>query len=520
MDELLLHNGTVHTIDTNLPAPEAVYVRDGRICFVGSAAGALGRAGPSVKKIDLRGRTLIPGFNDNHIHLIAMADYMSRPNLKGMDAGQIVKFLKEVYRDAEPGQTLYALGWDYPSCPRPHRSILDKAFPDNPVVLIQFSGHGIWVNSRVLRKYRIGPGIPDPAGGEILRDEEGIPTGILRDNAAIPIHRARFRKMHMGEAVQGQLLSRALAELRRVGISSVQDNTWFPVTVGVLNRFRKEGLLTARVSCWFYGTNPTAAALMRLKRFDDSWVVRGLWKYILDGTFSTRSAWLLEPYAGESDNFGIAAGVKEKIGRYAGGSVRWGRQAAFHAIGDRTIRELINAVQRLARRRGGVEDLRLRIEHAQLIDPEDIPRLKELGILVSAQPSALSSPEKDADLLGQRRARRAYPYRSLLEAGVSLSFGSDMPGEATFDPLIGIHHAVNRPGPERIDVGEALRCYTLGSAYAEFQETRKGSITPGKLADLAVLSEDPLSVDRKKIKDIRVDMTIVAGKIVYEKEEP
>jgi predicted amidohydrolase YtcJ len=520
MEELLLHNGTVHTIDTSLPAPQAVYIRDERICFVGSAAEALRRAGPSAKKVDLQGRALIPGFNDNHIHLIAMADYLSRPNLKGMDACQIVKFLKEVYRGAEPGQTLYAWGWDYPSCPRPHRDILDKAFPDNPVVLIQFSGHGIWVNSRVLRKYRIGPGIADPAGGEILRDEEGFPTGILRDSAAIPIHRARFQKMHMEKPVQRRLLSRALAELRRVGISSVQDNTWFPATVGMLNRFRKEGLLTARVSCWFNGVNPAAAALMRLGSFDDSWVVRGLWKYILDGTFSTRSAWLLEPYAGESDNYGIAAGVKEKIRRYAGGSIRRGRQAAFHAIGDRTIRELINAVQRLARRRGGVEDLRLRIEHAQLIDSEDIPRLKELGILVSAQPSALGSPEKDADLLGRRRARRAYPYRSLLDAGVNLSFGSDMPGEATFAPLVGIHHAVNRSGPERIDVEEALRCYTLGSAYAEFQETRKGSITPGKLADLAVLSQDPLSVDRRKIEDIRVDMTIVAGKIVYEKEEP
>jgi predicted amidohydrolase YtcJ len=520
MDELLLYNGTVHTIDAAQPAAEAVYLREGRISFVGSAADALRRAGPSAKKIDLHGRTLIPGFNDNHIHLIAMADYLSRPNLRGMDAGQIVKFLKEVCRDAEPGQTLYAWGWDYPSCPQPHKDILDKAFPNNPVVLIQFSGHGIWVNSRVLHQYRIGPGTPNPAGGEILRDEMGLPTGILRDSAAIPIHRARFLKMHMGKAVPRQLLSRALAELRRAGITSVQDNTWFPGTVSMLNRFHREGLLTARVSCWFYGMMPAAAARMRLKSFDDSWVVKGPWKYILDGTFSTRTAWLLEPYEGESGNCGIAAGVTEKIRRYAGRSIRRGRQAAFHAIGDRTIRELIDFVQGFARRRGGVEDLRLRIEHAQLIDPEDIPRLKELGILVSAQPSALGSPEKDAELLGKRRARRAYPYRSLLDAGVNLSFGSDMPGEATFDPLIGIHHAVNRSGPERIDVEEALRCYTLGSAYAEFQEQRKGSITPGKLADLAVLSQDPLSVDRQKIKDIRVDMSIVGGTIVYEKEEP
>ena len=183
-----------------------------------------------------------------------------------MNATEIIDVVKEVYKQAGPGETLYAWGWDYPSCPDPRRDILDEAFPENPVVLIQFSGHGIWVNSRVQQKYRIGSKTPDPEGGRTVRDE--------------------------------------------------QDNTWFPSTVGLLNRYRMQGRLTTRVSCWFYGMMPFVASVMRLKRSDGSWIARGLWKYLLDGTFSTRTAWLLQPYAGEPENFGIETGVLEKMERF------------------------------------------------------------------------------------------------------------------------------------------------------------------------------------------------------------
>ena len=519
MDELLLYNGRIHTIDDEQPSAEAVLIRGERIDFVGVQAEARRRASGVARLIDLQGRTLIPGFNDNHIHLIAMGDTLGRPNLRGMDDAGIVDFLKEEFRDARPGETLYAWGWDYPSCPDPHRRVLDQAFPDNPVVLIQFSGHGIWVNSRVLKKYRISHRTPDPPGGEILRDQQGYPTGILRESAAIPIHRARFLKMHMNAALQRRMLDRALGELARVGITSVQDNTWFPSTVRLLNRYRRRGRLTVRVSCWFYGMMPAVAALMSLKRFDDLWVRRGPWKYLLDGTFSTRTAWLLEAYAGEPGNYGIADGVAELADRAVGLSLRRRRQAVFHAIGDRTVRELVNTIEGYSRRYNNAAQLRFRIEHAQLIDPEDIPKLRDLGILVSAQPSALATPEKDVDLLGSQRAARAYPYRSLLDAGVHLSFGSDIPGEASFDPLLGMHYTVNRSGAQRISPAEALRAYTLGSAYAEFQESEKGSITAGKLADLAVLSTDPLSVPQESIKDVGVQMTILGGRIVYRRDE-
>jgi len=233
------------------------------------------------------------------------------------------------------------------------------------------------------------------------------------------------------------------------------------------------------------------------------------------GTFSPHTAWLLEPYAGEPSNFGTPNGSPADLARIVRQAVRARRQAAFHAIGDRMTRALLDAVQEA----GGpaVRELRLRLEHAQLIDPQDIPRLKELGVLVAAQPTALGAPEKDQAILGRARAERAYPFRSLLEAGVRLSFGSDFPGEIEYRPLEAIPRAVNRPGPERITAEQALACYTRESAYAEFMEEEKGTIAPGKLADLVVLSGDPSEVPPERLRDLEVELTIVEGKIVHER---
>ncbi|WP_455381748.1 amidohydrolase, partial [Salinispira pacifica] len=249
--------------------------------------------------------------------------------------------------------------------------------------------------------------------------------------------------------------------------------------------------------------------------YDDAWVRRGPWKYFLDGSFSTRTAWLWEPYEGEPDNFGhgvTAADAVAILRRLARGRT----QGAFHAIGDRSISEFLDAMEAVAAELPDVRSLRMRIEHGQLIRREDIPRLAELGVLVSAQPSALGTPDKDVSLLGRERAERAYPYRSLLDAGVQLSFGSDIPGEATCDPILALHRVVNRDGPERITVEEALRTYTMGSAYAEFQENVKGSLEPGKLADFVVLSQDPTGVDATRIGETKVLQTITGGRIVYD----
>ena len=519
MRELFLFNGNIVTLDLQTPRAEAVLLRGDRIAFVGDWRETAVKASSGAKTIDLEGRTLIPGFNDNHIHTLAMGNFFSQPKLHGLGKEEIIEYLGDYYRDAKPGEMLFALGWDYPHCPNPHRSILDEAFPDNPVVLIQFSGHGMWLNSRALSIFGINRKTADPPGGKVLKDERGDPTGILRDAATRPIHRKRFRRMHYNRRISQSLFESALNGLREAGITSVQDNTWYPTTVGLFNRYRKSGRLTCRISCWFFGVKPTMAHLMNLRSYDSLWVTQGPWKYFLDGTFSTRTAWLMEPYADEPENRGMRDDTFEKLEDLLTQAARHRRQLAFHAIGDRSVHEFVNTFENLQKKFPWMRDLRTRLEHAQLIHEPDISRIRDLGILISAQPSAMGTPEKDITLLGKDRAEKAYAYRSLLDRGVQLSFGSDMPGEPTFDPLLAIHYVVNRTGTERISAREALVCYTRGSAYAEFKEKEKGSIEAGKLADLTLLSDDLLTCASEKIKDIKVEMTVVGGNIVYRRTD-
>jgi predicted amidohydrolase YtcJ len=517
MSELLLTGGRVLTMDPARPRAEALLVRGERIAAVGSAAELLALASPAVRRLDLAGRCLIPGFNDNHLHALSMGEYFSRVRVHGLGPREILQVLRERFAGARRGRILWAYGWDYPQCPSPHRSLLDEAFPDNPVVLYQFSGHAAWVNSAMLARLGIRRRTPDPVGGEIARGPDGEPTGILRDAAIYPLHLKRMRRHVFNRELRARLLDACLVLLSEAGITSVQDNTWVPTTVWLLNEYRRSGRLTCRFTCWAYGNDCWMRPLMGMARYDRAWVRRGPWKYLMDGTFSTHTAWMLEPYSGEPENFGKPNGTPADLLRIVRQAARARRQVAFHAIGDRTIRGILDAVQEVGARRPGLQRLRLRLEHAQIFDPADIPRLAELGVLVAAQPTALGSPEKDAAILGPERAARAYPFASLLAAGARLSFGSDFPGEIEYRPLEAIHRAVNRPRPERISAEQALACYTRESAYAEFMETEKGSLAPGMLADLVVLSQDPTTVAPERIRDTQVQMTFVGGKPVFER---
>jgi hypothetical protein len=259
-----------------------------------------------------------------------------------------------------------------------------------------------------------------------------------------------------------------------------------------------------------------AAAMSAAHAFgigDAAWIRRGPVKYFLDGTFSTRNACLCEPFADSQDEE-LCEDPSAPVAELEF-LARRRRQGAFHIIGDRGIAIFLDAYEKVLARHPELRTFRIRIEHAQLIRSQDIPRLRDLGILVSAQPSAMENPDKDRLLLGRERALRAYPYRSLLDAGVHLSFGSDIPGESSCDPIRSIHMAANREGPERISAEEALRCYTVGSAYAEFMEGRKGSLAPGMLADFALLSRDITAIPRERIGDTVVEETVVGGKSVY-----
>ncbi len=519
MSRHYLFNARFASLDDSLPRPFFVEVHRGRIGRVGDRAdwdkllqsGALA----DVTLRDMHGAVVVPGFNDNHIHTVAFGDMLSRIRLGGLSTEEIVSRLRDRYADLPKGRTILAQGWDYDCVPNPHREVLDQAFPDNPVILLQFSGHGAWVNEAVLRRLRITSKTPNPPGGVIVKDSAGEPTGVLRDAAILPLHTHRFVSLHIDPRKNRRFLVRALGEYARLGITSVQDNTWFPTTLAHLFALRLTGRLTCRFTCWPYGPAPILAAAMGRPRSGGSFIRIGPWKYFLDGTFSTKTAWLHEPYQGEPENYGSPTGDRLYYQRLADIAGRRSCPMAFHAIGDRAVSTMLDAVEDATLRHPRLVKLRLRLEHAQLIRPSDMPRLRRLGILVAAQPHAMWNPEKDRALLGTQRYDRAYPYRSLLDNGVALSFGSDVPGEETLDPLLGISLAVNREGPEAITAREALACYTKESAYAEGQEDQKGTISPGKLADFAVLSGDPLTVPTDDIAQIQVLETIVGGKTVY-----
>ncbi len=447
-----------------------------------------------------------------------MGDHALALDLGGLDARAIVELLKEHFPSPEPGIVLRAFNWDYPACPEPRKEVLDRAFPRNPVVLGQFSGHAQWLNSAALRVLGIAKGSPDPAQGQILRDADGEPTGIVRDLGETILSRMRVRQNYYRASEREPRLAIALETFRKYGVTSIQDNTWYYPQIASLVRLHAEGRLCTRFSIWSLGRVPYSIraldrALRRLSPAEKDWIMPGPVKYFLDGAFSTRTACLCEPYADDPAK-GICSEPAEPRAELEY-LARSRRRGAFHIIGDRGIRIFLDTAEASWKRHPEMRERRIRIEHAQLIQERDIERIKKLGILVAAQPSALGSPEKDEGLLGKERAARAYPYRSLLEAGVPLSFGSDIPGESTCDPIASIHMAVNRESPERIGVMDALRCYTEGSAYAECAEDRKGSLREGMLADFVVLSEDISSVAPERIRDIRVLETVTGGVSVF-----
>jgi predicted amidohydrolase YtcJ len=520
MDRVAWINGTVVTLDRSKPRASALVARAGEIEYVGSDAEALARAGGGAEVRDLGGRAVVPGFNDNHVHAVHLGDHELSPDLGGLSAAEIVELLRERYPDPAPGEAIRAFNWDYPACPDPRKELLDAAFPRNPVVLNQYGGHGQWMNRAALRAIGVeggGSRARGPRRGTVLRDPDGEPTGVVRDLGDTPLSRARSRAIFYDGRQRERRMDIALAIFASLGVTSIQDNAWFyPELLGLRSRYRRGGL-TARVSAWPRGSRPRSRAAMDLAFAlgvgVPDWIRPGPVKYFLDGTFSTRNACLCEPFVG-SEAEPLCPDPEAPLSELSF-LARRGRQGAFHAIGDQAIRIFLDAYELVLARHPRLRDLRIRIEHAQLIRPEDIERIARLGVLVAAQPSALGTPAKDEALLGRERALRAYPYRSLLDAGARLSFGSDIPGESGCDPIASIAMAANREGPERIAAEEALRCYTEGSAYAEFAEDRKGVLAAGKLADFAVLSRDIASIPADEIASVVVEETVVGGRTVY-----
>jgi predicted amidohydrolase YtcJ len=523
----IFYNANVITVDAKNPRAEAVATKDGKIVFVGSSKEALALAIPGAKKVDLKGRTVVPGFNDDHVHTLAAGNFYLQPLLWGKTCKEIAAVVKAEAAKKKPGEPVLGNSWDYDKCPKPDKALLDAAAPDRPVFLVQYSGHAAWVNSKKLRELGIDKNTPDPKGGQIVRNEQGEPTGVLRDEAMGSSAYGDFLKALLSDERHRAIIDRALQLYRENGITSVQDNTWEPFTNRLLYRYDYAGTLTARFDCWPQGDSILFTLFNWFAKFDEPMISRGPVKYFADGAFSTRTGWMIEPYADEPNNYGSPRYTPEELAKIITDAAGSRTRLAFHAIGDRAITEILNALEKAQEKYPWTKELRMRIEHVQIVKPGDIERMKRLGVVACVQPFAACNPDKDVKLLGPARAKTAYPYKSMLRAGVPVALGSDAPAEVDFQPLLNIYYAVTRKnkdgsaGPlnaaESLTPEEALYCYTMGSAYAELREMEKGSLTAGKLADLVVLSRDLTRVAPDEIKGIEVLATVTGGRVVFDK---
>jgi predicted amidohydrolase YtcJ len=534
--DLVLVNGKIYTVDNTRPIVSALAVRGGRVLFVGSNAEARVLANASTQVIDLNGKIVIPGIVDAHAHLLGLGDMLRRVNLSGSTSyDEVVERVKVWAKDAKPGEWIKGRGWDqnlWTSKEFPTHDALSRAFPNNPVVLERVDGHAYLVNARAMELAGVSSSTADPEGGRIIRLASGAPTGVLIDNAqnlidrAIPVPtRAEIRKAIVA----------AIAECNRWGLTGVHDAGVEPDTIRIYEELAKAGSYNLRNYVMLADPgepgSPTTIRNPYLRRGPQSALYDGhLWiraiKLYADGALGSRGAALLAPYADEPTNSGLLRSRPEHIRTWAEAGLRRGFQVNVHAIGDRGNRIVLDAFES-ALRTVPTADHRFRIEHAQVLSPDDIPRFAKLGVIPSMQPTHQTSDMRWAEArVGPQRIPGAYAWRSLLNTGVVIPSGTDFPVEEV-NPLLTFHAAVTRQDPTNWPVGgwypeqkmtreEALQSMTIWPAYAGFQESMLGSLTPGKYADFVVLDRDIMRIPDTEILATRVVSTWIGGKRVYE----
>lgn len=545
--DLVLRNGRVVTMDEGHPTAEAVAVAAGKILAVGSNQ-EIGRyVGPRTRVIDLNGRLLAPGFIDAHAHFMGLGESLKQLDLrKARTWDDIVQMVAAAAKAAKPGQWIQGRGWHQAKWDRapqpnveglPYNDGLSRVSPDNPVILTHASGHGVFVNARAMALAGIGPSTPNPPGGEIVRDKSGRAVGMLRDRAAGLVRQvlqAQLAKRTPAEveADLADTVRRAAGDMLAKGVTTVSDEGESFKTIDFLKRQVAGGKVPVRLWVLVNGETPDALAA-KLPDYwldgygDDHLSVRGIGEITADGALGTHSAWFLKPYDDVPDTTGLNVTPVDTIRRMAEIALRDGFQVSVHAIGDRANREVLDLFQQIFDQHPEARDLRWRIEHAQHLSASDIPRFGRMGVIASMESiHACSDGPYVIQRLGEARAEEgAYAWRTLVKTGAIIANGTDAPVE-DIDPIANFHCAVTRTitggrtffPAQDMTREEALRSYTLDAAYALFQERRLGSIAPGKLADLAVLSEDIMTVPVRQIPGAKVDYTIVGGKVAYNRQ--
>lgn len=540
--DLVLLNGKIVTMDADLPEARALAARDGRIVALGSDADMEALIGSATRVIDLDGMLAVPGLIEGHGHYMRFGQTLEQLDLGRVRTwDEIVAMVEEAVEGAQPGAWIEGYGWhqdkwDAPPEPSveglPTHAGLSAVSSDNPVFLNHASGHGVFVNAAALDLAGITRATPDPRGGEIVRDAGGEATGMLREGGAalardaLAAHQAD-RPAAVIEAEQRRWAHLAGLAALSAGITSFQDMGSSFGTIDLLRTLAEEGELRIRLSVAI--DEPADALEARLAEYrlvghgDGFLTVRTIGEKVLDGALGTHGGWLLEPYTDLPRSVGFNVTPVDDIRRSASLAVRHDFQMAIQGIGDRAVRELFDIYEEAWGDAGG-QDRRWRIEHAQVVHPDDLPRFAALGVIPSIQGLfACSDGPWVVDRLGEERTReRGYVFRSMIESGAVVTNGTDPPVES-IDPVASFHCSVTRELPDgsvflpeqAMTREQALRAYTWGNAYAAFEDHLKGTLTVGKFADITVLSRDILTVPVDEIRNAEAIYTIVGGEVRY-----
>ncbi len=531
--DLILVNGDIYTVDTQLGRVQALAIADGKILAAGTDEEVRKWAGPETKVMDLEGRFVMPGFNDGHVHFGSGGLAHLRVNVEG------TRSLKE-FQDRicarlgefKPGEWVTGRGWDHSLWPEnrvPSKADLDAVSAEHPMLFGRVDGHSAVANSLALKLAGITGDTPNPEGGEIVRDADGEATGWLKETAIGLVGR------HVPDPSPEQRkrgLQLALADAARNGITSIQDNSDWEDFLA-LRELKGEGKLTLRVTEWL----PFSAPLVQLEAMrkeggsTDPWLKTGALKGVADGSGGSLSAAMLEDFANTPGNTGILRFDPEGLKKMVAEREAAGFQINIHAIGDRANRvalDAFEAARKINPPRAG-RNTRHRIEHSQFVHADDFARFRELGVIASMQPCHLLNDLRWAPtILGPERFNEGYAWQTFLKNKVVLAFGTDYAVEP-LNPMRNLYASIAREfesgGPaggwvpeEKISIADAIRAYTWGSAYAEFEEHRKGTLSPGKFADLVVLSQDVTGAPAVEVLRTEVLLTMVGGRVVYEKK--
>ncbi|MBU1421606.1 MAG: amidohydrolase [Bacteroidetes bacterium] len=528
--DMILINGNIYTGNDANPFAQAIAIKDKNIIALGSSAD-ISQKYKSNNVIDLRGKTVIPGLIDSHAHMFGFGQMLNSIMLVGITSvEEIAEKIQEKAASTPAGEWIYGRGWDqtlWADKSFPTKDILDQVSPDNPVILGRIDGHAIWVNQKAMDVAGISASTPDPDGGKILRDQKNNPTGIFIDNATELIRKI-FPPPSDLETENCILL--AAKECVKAGLTEVHDMGLNSQTIRVYKKLADEKKLPLRIygaidapsDTWneMYKNGPTIG-------YGDGMLTIRAVKMYADGALGSRGAALIEDYSDDPVNRGLTLlsdSEMEKIGTQA---IEHGFQVCTHAIGDRANHVVLNLYEKLIAK-SKKSDLRLRIEHAQVLDPTDIPRFKALGVLPSMQPiHATSDMDWAAARLGAQRVKGAYAWKSLINTGAIIPAGSDFPNDI-MQPLWGFYAEITRTDQDGNPIGgwypqecmsreEALKSYTLWAAYSSFQENKRGTVEIVKLADLTILSKDIMKISPEAILTTEVEYTIVGGNIVFKK---